>query len=115
MNKQELLYAGILLLGVFVGSCSQVLLKLEANKEHDSFIEEYMNFRVIIAYTLFIGTTLLSVLAYKRLPLSLGPVLETTSYLYISLFGYFVFREQINKHKVAALCIIVLGIIISCL
>ena len=105
-------YSSLLLLGVFISAISQVMLKKEAMKKHDSVSREYLNFRVIIAYCLFLGTTFLSIFAYKVVPLSMGPVLESTSYIWITLFGVIIFREKITKRKFIALTLIVFGIII---
>lgn len=112
MTKSTLLYAGILLLGVFLSAVSQVILKKAAMKKYASPIREYLNPQVIFAYMLFVGTTLLSVLAYKGIPLSLGPVLEATSYLYVTIFGVTIFKEKVTTKKLLALALIVLGIIV---
>ena len=71
-----------------------------------------MNPLVIFAYVMFVGTTLLSVIAYKGIPLSMGPVLEATSYLYVTFFGVKIFGEKINRKKIGALLLIISGIII---
>ena len=71
-----------------------------------------MNPLVIIAYTIFVGTTLLSVYAYKGIPLSMGPVLEATSYIYVTFFGVTIFREKLNREKLEALALIVGGILV---
>ena len=97
MGENTLLHAGILLFGVFVGAISQVMLKKAAQKHYDSVLREYLNPLVILAYVLFVGTTLLSVLAYRGLPLSLGPVLEATSYIYVTFFGVTIFHEKMNR------------------
>ena len=97
MGENTLLHAGILLFGVFIGAVSQVMLKKAAQKHYDSVLHEYLNPLVILAYALFVGTTLLSVLAYRGLPLSLGPVLEATSYLYVTFFGVTIFHEKMNR------------------
>ena len=99
MGENTLLHAGILLFGVFIGAVSQVMLKKAAQKHYDSVLHEYLNPLVILAYALFVGTTLLSVLAYRGLPLSLGPVLEATSYLYVTFFGVTIFHEKMNRKK----------------
>lgn len=112
MTKTTLLYAGILLLGVFISAVSQVILKKAAMKKYDSPILEYLNPMVIFAYMLFVGTTLLSILAYRGIPLSLGPVLEATSYLYVTFFGVTIFKEKINRKKLVALALIIVGILI---
>ena len=109
MNKRQILYTAILLGGVFVGSISQVLLKKASMKNYPTPLMEYLNPQVIFAYLLFFGTTLISVIAYKVIPLSLGAVLETTSYLYITFFSRVAFEEKINRRKLLALLLIVTG------
>lgn len=113
MGENILLHAGILLFGVFIGAVSQVMLKKAAQKHYDSVLHEYLNPLVILAYALFVGTTLLSVLAYRGLPLSLGPVLEATSYLYVTFFGVTIFHEKMNRKKLLALALILAGIVVS--
>jgi len=104
--------AALLLLGVFISAISQVLLKKAALKKYSSPIMEYLNPMVIGAYGLFFGTTFLSVLAYRGIPLSLGPVLESTSYIYVMFFGSVIFKEKINARKILALGCIVAGILV---
>jgi len=112
MNKIQLLYSLILLIGVFISAISQVLLKKAALKKYKYKFEEYLNPLVIFAYIMFVGTTLLSVLAYREIPLSMGPVLEATSYLYVTYFGVKIFNENINKKKIMALTLIIVGILV---
>ena len=105
-------YAGLLLCGVFISAISQVLLKKAAQRQYSSPLREYMNPLVIFAYMMFVGTTFLSILAYRGLPLSMGPVLEATSYIYVTFFGVLVFKEKITKKKALALFFILLGIVV---
>lgn len=112
MDNTVLLYSCILLLGVFVSAISQVMLKKAAMREYPSRIKEYINPLVIFAYTLFVGTTFLSIIAYKGIPLSMGPILEATSYIYVTIFGVWIFKEKITKKKIGALCLILIGICI---
>ena len=81
-------------------------------KTYDSPIREYLNPLVIFAYVLFVGTTLLSIVAYRGIPLSMGPVLEATSYLYVTVLGVNIFIEKINRRKFLALCLIIAGILV---
>ncbi len=113
LDKTALLYALFLLAGVFISAISQVMLKKAALKKYESKIREYLNPLVIIAYTLFVGTTFLGIIAYKGIPLSMGPVLEATSYIYVTFFGVKIFHEKINKGKIISLVLIVAGIVIS--
>ena len=110
MNETMLLYAGILLLGTFISSVSQVILKKAALKTYPTRLKSYLNLPVIFAYTLFILTTFMCIFAYKVVPLSYGPVLEASSYLYVTFFGVVVFKEKITKKKVFALILILAGI-----
>lgn len=115
MTTTIALYSGILLISVFVSAVSQVLLKISANRQHESTVREYANPLVIGAYAMFILSTLLTVYAYKEVPLSLGPVLESTSYLYVTAFGALIFKEKVTPKKLAALALIVGGICVFAL
>ena len=112
MNNTMIKYEIILLLGVFISSISQVLLKKASQKKYDSVIKEYLNPLVIIAYLMFFGTTFLSIYAYKGIPLSMGPILEATSYIYVTVFGVYIFHEKMSVKKYIALLLILLGIIL---
>lgn len=110
--SNTVIYSGLILLGTFIASISQVLLKKAALKKHDSKIKEYLNPLVIIAYILFFITTLIGPIAYKYVPISLGPILESSSYIYITIFGIVIFKEKMNKQRIIGLLLIVTGIII---
>ena len=112
MTKTSMIYAGILLFGVFISAVSQVLLKKAAIKKYENPIREYLNPYVIVAYAIFVVSTLLSIVAYRGIPLSMGPVLEATSYFYVTFFGVKIFSEKLNIKKVVALGLIILGIMI---
>ena len=42
----------------------------------------------------------------------MGPILEATSYIYITVFGVTIFKEKLTKRKVVALITIIAGIIV---
>lgn len=112
MNSTTIMYSFVLLLGVFISAISQVMLKKSALKKYSNRIQEYLNPMVIMAYVMFVGTTFLSIFAYRGIPLSLGPVLEATSYIYVTIFSVIIFKEKINIKKLIALGLIVFGIVI---
>lgn len=112
MDREMLPYILVLMTGVFISAVSQVMLKKAALKTYDSPIQEYLNPRVIIAYLLFFGTTFLSIFAYKGIPLSMGPMIEATSYIYVTFFGVSIFHEKMNRKKYLALGLIIAGIVI---
>lgn len=110
MTRNTVLYACVLLLGVFISAVSQVMLKKASQKKYDSWLREYLNPLVIFAYLLFFGTTVLSIIAYRGIPLSMGPILEATSYIYVTIFGVTFFHEKLNRQKLFALALILCGI-----
>lgn len=112
MDTATLIYAGVNLLGVFISAVSQVMLKKSAMQDHGSAIKEYLNPLVIFAYMMFVGSTLLSVVAYKGIPLSMGPILEATGYIYVTIFGVTIFHEKMNRKKLIALALIIGGIVV---
>ncbi len=105
-------YAGIFLFGVFISAVAQVLLKKSALKEYRTVWQEYVNPHVMGAYFLLASAALLSVVAYRGIPLSMGPVLEASGYLYVTYFGVKIYKEKISKQRVAALAFMVAGIFV---
>ncbi|MCH3967667.1 MAG: multidrug ABC transporter [Atopobiaceae bacterium] len=110
MNGIQWGYAAVLLVSVFVSAVSQVMLKKASQRTYASTFAEYANPLVVSAYAIFVGTTLLTVLAYQGIPLSLGPVLEATSYVYVTIFGVTIFHEHVGRQKLVALALILAGI-----
>ena len=115
MSKELIIYASFMLLGVFISSVAQVLLKKAAQRKYDSLIKEYLNTPVIIAYIIFFGASFLSIYAYKVVPLSMGAILEATGYIYVTIFGVIIFKEKLNGMKLTALGLILTGIAIYAL
>lgn len=115
MTQAQLPYVLLYLGSTFLASVSQVLLKKAALREHKSLLAEYTDWRVILGYGLFVGCTLLTMLAYKGVPLNVGPVLEATGYLYVTVFGVAIFHEKMNPKKILALALILAGIVIYAL
>lgn len=107
------MYVFLFLFSVFISSLSQIILKSSANKEYENSLQEYLNPKVIIAYSIFFLSSLLTVLAYRKVPLSMGAVLESTGYIWVTILGYFLLKEHISKRKVLGLVLIVMGILIS--
>lgn len=112
MNKEVTFYISIMLLGVFISSVSQVMLKKASMMEYSSYIQEYTNPLVIIAYMLFLIATFCSIYAYKAIPLFWGPIIESSGYLFVTMFGVLLFGEKINWKKGISLFTVVAGILI---
>ena len=97
---------------VFVASVSQTLLKWESGREHKSLVREYLNPGVIGGYGLLALSMLLTMFAYKKLPLSMSPAFESFSYIFVTIFGVTIFHERVTKKKLLAFAIILAGIMV---
>lgn len=110
--SKVLLFSGIYILGVIISAFAQVLLKKSADIERENKIKEYLNFKTIFAYGIFFGATLCTVLAYKYVPLSMGPILGTTEYVFVAILSYFMLKEKVSKKKMLGLITIIFGVLI---
>ena len=111
MNK-VLIFSGIYVLGVIISALAQILLKKSADIERENKLKEYLNFKTIFAYGIFFGATLCSVIAYKYVPLSMGPILGTTEYVFVAILSYYLLKEKVSKKKLMGLIMIILGVLI---
>ncbi|MDD5960545.1 MAG: EamA family transporter [Methanobrevibacter wolinii] len=102
----------LFLFSVFIASCSQILLKKSAMQEHESFIREYLNSYVIIAYLMFFAGTLITIISYKTIPLSFGLILESAGYIFVAILSYVFLKEMLNKKQILGLVLILIGIVI---
>lgn len=102
----------VLLVSVFISAVSQIILKKSAQKKYPSVLREYLNPMVITAYGMFFVSTILTIIALRVVPLSLQPILESTSYIFVSIMGFFLLKERFTKRKAAGLVCILLGVVI---
>jgi len=105
-------YILILFLSVFISALSQVLLKKSALKTYSSFIKEYLNPCVIIAYSIYFVAISFDIIALRKVPVSFVPVAESSSYIFVLLFGKIFFKETFSKRKICAIILILCGIIL---
>lgn len=107
-----MIYVIIFISSVLISSVSQILLKKSAEKQYESKIKEYLNPLVIIAYGLFFASSLVTVFAYRNIPLSLGPILEAVGYIFVAILGYFVLKESMNRKKIVGILLVLAGIFV---
>ena len=99
-------------LGTFFTAFSQLLLKQSAGKTYRHTIFEYLNWRVITAYGIFVGVLLLNTYAYTHVDMKYGAVIDTFSYVFVMLLSYFILKEKFTKGKLAGNLLIMTGIFI---
>lgn len=105
-------YIILFLVAVFISSTSQILLKKSAGNVHRDRWGEYLNIPVVSAYLSFFVATLLTVEAYKYVPLSMGSILESTGYIWVAIMGKCFLKEELNRKKILGLLLIISGIIV---
>ena len=80
-------YVILWLCSVLLSAFSQVLLKIAANRKYPNRVREYLNPLVAGAYALFLLCTLMTMFALRVVPYSWSPMIESTSYIFVPLFG----------------------------
>ena len=105
-------YIAIWMLSVFISSVAQVMLKIAANKTYTSRIREYLNPLVIIAYGIFFASTILTMYALKYVPLTMSPIIESTSYIFVPVLGVFMLKEKITARRWLGMAVMLVGIFI---
>lgn len=105
-------FYALMVLSVVIAAFSQLLLKISANKKHDSFIKEYLNPYVITGYGLLFCSTILTILAFKGIDYRNGPVIESLGYLFVLVLCKIFLKEKINLKSILGNCVIILGIVI---
>lgn len=108
----KLFYVMIFIVSVLIASSAQIILKSSADKKHDSFLKEYLNLKVIIGYGMMFFSTILTILAYRKLEYKYGSIIESLGYIFMLLLSKMFLNEKITKSKVIGNIIIVFGIII---
>ena len=103
-------YLMIMFIATFFSASSQVLLKKSANIEHKSFIYEYLNWRVILAYFIVFAGLLVNTYAYTGADMKYGAVIDGFTYVFVMFLSWIVLKEKFNKWKVVGNILIATGI-----
>ena len=90
-------------------STHKLVVLLRRNKE---LLAEYLNPFAFFAYTLFVTATLLTIVSYTEVPLTMAPILGAAEYFFVAALSRVFLGEKIGVQKAVGLCVIVLGILI---
>lgn len=102
----------IMLLMVFLASCSQVILKKAASRQYASRLAHFANWRTALAYGIFFSTTLVGVYLYRYVSLGLAGAIETAAYVFVPLLDRIVLKTSITRRTMFANALIIAGIVI---
>ena len=81
-------------------------------RKYKNLLIEYLNPFTILSYVIFVVATLLTILSYKEVPLSMAPILGASEYFFVAALSRIFMKEKINLKKLIGLGIIVVGIIV---
>jgi small multidrug resistance pump len=89
----------------------QVLLKAGAVAE-GHFIAQLLRPTTIIGLAAYGGAALLYIIALRKIPMSVALPCTAASYVAVALIGHFMFGEELNPQKLAAIGLICGGVIL---
>lgn len=112
MEEVDIWYI-LVITGVFLSSCSQLLLKKSADKDNSDFFLSIFNWRVIIAYSIFFMCVLINITAMGNgVNLKDVPILEALGYVFVPILSLIFLNETITKQTFISIVLITFGIII---
>lgn len=98
---------------VIIASASQVLLKKKAVKAPKSFLKKFLNWPVILSYSLLFLSMVLNSLALRTMDMSVLPCITATSFLWIMILSAIFLGEKPTRRKVLGVAMILVGVLIS--
>ena len=104
-------YMLILFATTFFTALSQVLMKQSAQMEHRSWIYEYLNWRVILAYGIAFTVLMVNTYAYTEVEIKYASIIDAFSYVNVMLFSYLLLKEKFNRTQLIGNLIIIAGIL----
>ncbi len=107
------MYYALVVFDVFIAALAQMLLKSSSMSDHKSFIFEYLNPKVIGAYSIMVLSLLLNIYALNHgvLLMELSTI-ESSSYMFVPLLSFLFFKERITWRKAVAIGVIMTGVIV---
>lgn len=96
-----------------IAAFAQLLLKKSALEKHDSVLREYLNWKVIVGYSLMFVGMLLGVIGYgKGVQVKSGSVTESIGIVEVAVLSAIFFHEKLTKKKVLGIALILIGIVV---
>lgn len=86
-------------------------MKLGANNiVHPTLMQLIMNVPLMTGYALYGVNMLMLTIALKNAPLSLLYPIISLTYVWVTMLSVMIFKESVNRYKVAGLAIVILGV-----
>ena len=112
MEKSDSIYI-IVILGILACSACQLLLKKSADKHYPSFLHSLLNWRVLLAYSIYFSSLLINVTAMSYgFEMKNLPILESLGYVFVPLLAFLVLKEKISLQTISSIILIFIGIVV---
>jgi len=107
------MYYLLVILSVFLAACAQILLKQGARQQYVQWWRQYVNGWVIGGYAIMFGTMVMNIFAMsKGVQIQELSIIESTSYMFVPMLSFFIFKEKLTWRKLLAITIIITGVIV---
>ena len=112
-GMEVMMFYLLVAIGVFFSSCSQILLKKSAQKNHATKVSEILNKQVIVAYSVFFLSVIFNVIALRYgVEVKDLPILEALGYVFVPFLSLLFLKERISRKSAWAILMIIGGIIV---
>lgn len=102
----------VMVLCALLSAFSQILLKKSTLEKHSSFINNFLNAKVIIAYSIFALTLFMNIYAFTGIPYKLASVLNASAYIFTMLLSARLLKDKISWQCAIGNALIVIGIVV---
>ena len=101
------------LLASLIGSVGTILIKKSyENSAIISLKSLKRNYRFLFGLSIYVGASLITIIALKFGPVSLLYTIAATSYVWVTLFSKVILNEEINKYKTFGIALIILAVLV---
>ena len=108
--SETFIFSAVMVFGVFLAGCSQILLKTSAGKTYDSKLSEYLNAKVVFAYALFFVSAAVGMYVLRHISLSLTSILAASTYVFVPVLSRLILGEKISARQLAGIALIIVGV-----
>ena len=94
----------------FLAAFSQILLKKSTQDRHSKLLFQFLNWKVMLAYSIFALTLFLNIYAYSGIPFKYGSILNASSYFFAMILSALILKDRLTWRAVSGNILILAGI-----
>lgn len=107
------MYYALVVFDVFIAALAQMLLKSSSMSHHKNFIFEYLNPKVVGAYSVMVLSLVLNIFALNHgVLLKELSIIESSSYMFVPLLSFLFFKEKTSLKKIISIIVIMTGVVV---